>query len=232
MDDWVQRPLDELKYWFWRGLASLLWGDNQAGLGLSDMLARLQQVLVTEGFVPAIELVAEGMLGISVPVFTLGLTLFCLILMLMPAMRLNHWVSGRKVIVLLLIVPLAVWCGRGRQPVSADGAAAPRHRHDHLHRRVRLAATSTLATSASRRHRPGKRSACARSHRSIRRSRRRSTRCDHGGLLCAPTMKTSWTRTSRRPAICRMNLQDAVLSPRQRNVQRRPTPRSGTSNSP
>src|SRR3712207_3966982 len=70
------------------------------------MLARFQRVLVTEGFVPAIDLVAEGMLGISVPIFTLALTLFCLVLMLMPAMRLNHWVSGRKVIVLLLIAPV------------------------------------------------------------------------------------------------------------------------------
>ncbi len=63
MDDWIQRPLDELKYWFWRGLARLLWGDNQAALGLTDLLARFQKVLVTEGFVPAIELVAEGHAG-------------------------------------------------------------------------------------------------------------------------------------------------------------------------
>ncbi|MDP9314142.1 MAG: hypothetical protein M3R24_25225, partial [Chloroflexota bacterium] len=111
MDDWVQRPIDELKYWLWRGVASLLWGDLQAGLGLSDLLARFQRVLVTQGFLPAIELVAQGLLGIAVPVFTLGLTLCCLLLMLLPVARLTHWVNGRTLIALLLGVPVLFGVG-------------------------------------------------------------------------------------------------------------------------
>ncbi len=111
MDDWVQRPIDELKYWVWRGVASLLWGDLQAGLSLCDLLARFQRVLVTQGFVPAIELVAHGLLGIAVPVFTLGLTLSCLLLILLPVARLTHWVNGRTLLALLLGVPVLFGVG-------------------------------------------------------------------------------------------------------------------------
>ncbi len=111
MDDWVQRPIDELKYWVWRGVASLLWGDLQAGLSLCDLLARFQKVLVTQGFVPAIELVAHGLLGIAVPVFTLGLTLCCLLLILLPVARLTHWVNGRTLIALLLVIPVVFGVG-------------------------------------------------------------------------------------------------------------------------
>jgi hypothetical protein len=93
MDDWLQRPLDELKYWLWHGLATMVWGFNQALLGLVDLIGQFHRLLVEGGFRPAIDAVAEGMLGISRPVFTLGLTLACLFLILLPVGRLLDLVN-------------------------------------------------------------------------------------------------------------------------------------------
>ncbi len=74
-------------------------------LSLVDLLTRFHQLLVTDGFRPAIDTVASGMLGVSRPVFTLGLTLLCLFLILLPVGRLLHLVNARKLLFLMLIVP-------------------------------------------------------------------------------------------------------------------------------
>lgn len=111
MEEWVIRPLDELQYSFWRSLAGILWFVYQAGLGLTDQLARLQRVLVTLGFRPAIGLIANGMLGISTPVFTLGMTVFFLCLIALPLGRVQQWVNARKLLFLMLLVPILFGVG-------------------------------------------------------------------------------------------------------------------------
>jgi len=83
-----------------------VWGFNQAVLGLVDLVGQFHRLLVSDGFRPAIDAVAEGMLGISRPVFTMGLTLACLFLILLPVGRLLDLVNTRKLIALMLLVPV------------------------------------------------------------------------------------------------------------------------------
>src|SRR4051794_35827183 len=110
VDDWVYRPLDQLIYTLERLVTATLWGINQAGLWLCDLIERFRTALISGGFRPAIDAVAGGMLGISRPVFELGLVLACLLVMLQPLVRLQL-INLRKLLLFAVVIPILLPAG-------------------------------------------------------------------------------------------------------------------------
>jgi hypothetical protein len=103
--DWIYGPLHEALYMLERLIASVGWGFNASILYVVELIERFRLLLVTSGFRPAIQTVADQVLGISRSTLELGLVLGLLLLILQPVL-VTRWVNLRKVLVLLLVVPL------------------------------------------------------------------------------------------------------------------------------
>lgn len=102
--DWIYGPLHEALYMIERIIASVGWGFNRSILFVIELIERFRLQLVTAGFRPAIQTVADQVLGISRATLELGLVLGLLLLILQPVM-VTRFVNLRKVLVLLLVVP-------------------------------------------------------------------------------------------------------------------------------
>jgi hypothetical protein len=103
--DWIYGPLYELLYTVQRMIASIGWGFDRSILYVVELIERFRLQLVTAGFRPAVQTVADQVLGISRSTLELGLVLGLLLLILQPVMVVR-FVNLRKVLVLLLVVPL------------------------------------------------------------------------------------------------------------------------------
>jgi hypothetical protein len=103
--DWIYGPLHELLYIVQRMIASIGWGFDRSILYVVELIERFRLQLVTAGFRPAVQAVADEVLGISRSTLELGLILGLLLLILQPVMVVR-FVNLRKVFVLLLVVPL------------------------------------------------------------------------------------------------------------------------------
>ncbi|HEX6291295.1 MAG TPA: hypothetical protein VFZ66_19080 [Herpetosiphonaceae bacterium] len=103
--DWIYGPLHEALYMLERLIASVGWGFARSILYVVELIERFRLQLVTAGFRPAVQAVADQVLGISRSTLELGLVLGLLLLILQPVLVVR-FVNLRKVFVLLLVVPV------------------------------------------------------------------------------------------------------------------------------